>query len=205
MAESAPHDEREAMMAVLTEATGWDWDPDPEDSNVPSGRECVGDLADALLAAGYRKPTVQPTARPTTEGGVWGSYVAYLEALESRVQPTVEELERTIYDKIAFQGGDDEHFESVRGYIYHDAARAVHALFTTAPTVADVREQVARELWAKLPDTLRAQTHDDCGWLSDAQDAQLDATDDAVTFCGQGSIDVHHIADYAANLARGGE
>ena len=70
---------------------------------------------------------------------------------------------------------------------------------------AELRETVARALWARLPEILREQTHDDCGWLSDAQDAQLDATEDAITFCGQGSIDVHHIADYAASVARGKE
>lgn len=49
----------------------------------------------------------------------------------SHVTPTDDEREalaRAIYSKIAFRGGDDEHYEAMRGSMYHEAADAVIAL-----------------------------------------------------------------------------
>lgn len=46
-------------------------------------------------------------------------------------------------------------------------------------------------------DALAEETHDDCGWFSDGQQAQphYDETMQSVEFCGYGSIDLHHVAD----------
>ena len=52
---------------------------------------------------------------------------------------------------------------------------------------------------------LLADVHEKDGWLSDAQHAQLDTTwsGDAVTFCGEGSIDLSHIASIAERVFGG--
>jgi len=49
---------------------------------------------------------------------------------------------------------------------------------------------------------LIADVHEEDGWLSDAQNAQLDTTwsGDAVSFCGEGSIDLSHVASIAARV-----
>lgn len=67
-----------------------------------------------------------------------------------------------------------------------------------------VREQVAREIEARLPAALVADIHSDEGWASDMQYARPHTYDgEWVGFCGQGSIDVLHISEYAARIARG--
>jgi hypothetical protein len=43
-----------------------------------------------------------------------------------------ETLAKLIYKRIAFQGGDPEHYEAVSGGIYHDAADAILAEFLPA-------------------------------------------------------------------------
>ena len=47
----------------------------------------------------------------------------------------------------------------------------------------------------ELVATLAEDVHEECGWLSDAQDAQLayDPFNEAVQFCGEGSIDLGHL------------
>ena len=54
-----------------------------------------------------------------------------------------EALARAIYSKIAFQGGDEEHYEAMREAIYHEAADAViglgfHRTVQSEPTDAMV-------------------------------------------------------------------
>lgn len=67
-----------------------------------------------------------------------------------------------------------------------------------------IREQVAREIEAHLPAALVADMHSHEGWASDMQTAGPHSFDgEWVGFCGQGSVDVRHIAEYAARIARG--
>lgn len=56
------------------------------------------------------------------------------------------------------------------------------------------------ELRDRIVALLAADGNDECGWLSDAQDARLEWDEDnrAIRFCGEGSIDVGHIASIAA-------
>lgn len=51
--------ERAALIADLQDALGWDWTND-DDRNVPTAHEVVGDIADALLAAGWTRPVPAP-------------------------------------------------------------------------------------------------------------------------------------------------
>lgn len=52
-----------------------------------------------------------------------------------RVTNKYEALAKVIYSQIAFQGGSDEHFESVRGGMYDDAAQAVVDFMTSDESV----------------------------------------------------------------------
>ena len=69
-----------------------------------------------------------------------------------------------------------------------------------------VREQVAQRLQELLPGVLAATAHDAFGWLSDAQDAALAAgrfDAGSLVFHGEGSIDLLHVGEHAARIARG--
>lgn len=71
-------------------------------------------------------------------------------------------------------------------------------------TVAATREQVAQELLSGLPAALITTARDEDGWASDMQDAQLRLVNDGwVAFCGEGAVDIRHIAEHAALIARG--
>lgn len=52
--QEARQDGREALARVLGEELGWDWEAVPEE-RIPGSAEILLDLADAILAAGYRK------------------------------------------------------------------------------------------------------------------------------------------------------
>lgn len=54
-----------------------------------------------------------------------------------------------------------------------------------------------------IAEALVADAHADDGWLSDAQTAQLNVNSDgSVSFCGEGSIDVAHVASIAVAALR---
>jgi len=42
--------DRESLIDVLTEATGWEWEQHPDEPLIPPAREMVGEVADAILA-----------------------------------------------------------------------------------------------------------------------------------------------------------
>lgn len=66
---------------------------------------------------------------------------------------------------------------------------------------AELREQIAQELYTHLPIMLRDQAADECGWLSDMPDVWLDHGTDVTT--PDGTIDVEQVGEYAATIARG--
>lgn len=59
-----------------------------------------------------------------------------------RVTNKYEALAKVIYSQIAFQGGSDEHFESVRGGMYDDAAQAVVDFMTSDEAVLRAQDAV---------------------------------------------------------------
>lgn len=55
----------------------------------------------------------------------------------------------------------------------------------------------------KAVEALEQEVHSEHGWLSDAQDAQLRVSyDSAVEFCGEGSIDLHHLVSIVLNVVK---
>jgi hypothetical protein len=69
-----------------------------------------------------------------------------------------------------------------------------------------VREQVAQEIMAHLPAYLARTAYDEDGWASDMQYANPEVRDDYewVAFHGEGAVDLQHVAENAARIARGG-
>ncbi|WP_182050466.1 hypothetical protein [Changpingibacter yushuensis] len=70
-------------------------------------------------------------------------------------------------------------------HIYEEIARAV-------------RSQIARELELDLPTILANEAKNAYGWLSDGHKCVRIDEPDRVSYCGDGSIDLHHIASIAA-------
>lgn len=72
-----------------------------------------------------------------------------------------------------------------------------------AKAAARTQTRIATELASRLPDVLCETAHDgDGGWLSDAQaEGGIEYDDLRLGFCGQGSIDVHQVGEYAAVIA----
>lgn len=83
--------------------------------------------------------------------------------------PTPEDREalvRAIYTNIAFRGGDDEHFQSVRGSMYDNAADAVIAAGWRPPVSVpeDLAEAIDRvKQWARLYEANRGVWGDRLG------------------------------------------
>lgn len=79
-----------------------------------------------------------------------------------------------------------------------------HRKHVLAELAQAVREQAARDILSGLPAALITTARDEDGWASDMQDAQLRLVDDEwVAFCGEGAVDIQHIAEHAARIARG--
>jgi hypothetical protein len=69
---------------------------------------------------------------------------------------------------------------------------------------AKALREAAGHVQRALPGLLIEDSDSEDGWLSDAQNAQIMADHYAVSFCGEGSIDVHQIASIAAVLIEKG-
>lgn len=83
--------------------------------------------------------------------------------------------------------------------LYGNLARHVAAIIEAA-----VREQIAADIEAQLPQRLINEIGDACGWLSDAQSGvRLAATGGTLRFHGEGSLDLTHAAEHAARIAKG--
>lgn len=55
-------------------------------------------------------------------------------------------------------------------------------------------------------EALDQDIHNEYGWLSDAQHAQLRSSyDGTVEFCGEGSIDLHHLVSIVEQALKGDE
>jgi len=80
-----------------------------------------------------------------------------------------------------------------------------HLIHVVEVTAAQVREQIAAEIAEILPGVLAATVRDDCGWLSDAQEAvsRSGFIAGGIGFCGEGSIDIRQVGEYAARIVRG--
>lgn len=90
-------------------------------------------------------------------------------------------LERRVCDCGQFFANQQAH----RTHVYQEIARAI-------------RSQIARELELSLPTTLANEAEGPYGWLSDGHECVSVEEPDRVDYCGEGSIDLHHIASIAA-------
>ena len=151
-------EEREAL--AMSEARAYADDADP------SAREVtVDDFLTGWRTADRMRPVPAPTDHVkeaiydgaefvcvTCPRNSYGAQVAWEHAHPDER----EDLARAIYSKIAFKGGNDEHYESVRGYMYH-AADAILAAgrrrpAQTEPTDAQViaaRDELQRHGYAR--------------------------------------------------------
>ena len=83
--------------------------------------------------------------------------------------------------------------------LYGNLARHIADL-----TEAAVREQIAADIEAQLPQRLINEIGDAYGWLSDAQSGvRMTATGETLHFQGGGSLDLTHAAEHAVRIAWG--
>ena len=63
------------------------------------------------------------------------------------------------------------------------------------PKIYTQEDQTKKDVKNLAVRALQDDALDECGWLSDAQGAQLELFNESVGFCGEGSIDLWHMVE----------